>query len=107
MAPKKKLVKQEPFLTAVARKLGHAAGSLTKATHDLTDSVSTLPKDIATKVHDMANATDGEQTPTRTRRAKPIRKRVRSAVPVRRKHSRAVTAKRGKKSRVRRSSRKP
>jgi len=37
MTAKKRSGKQEPLLNTVARKLGHAAGTLTKATHKLTE----------------------------------------------------------------------
>jgi hypothetical protein len=35
MVKKKKLAGQEPFLSAVARKLGRAAGTLAKVTHEV------------------------------------------------------------------------
>jgi hypothetical protein len=40
----------EPLLTAVARKLGHAAGALAKVTHELTGSISNLPQDAKEKM---------------------------------------------------------
>jgi hypothetical protein len=40
MATKKKTAKTEPLLNTVARKLGHAAGKLARATHHLTDNLS-------------------------------------------------------------------
>ena len=40
MPAKKQSKKQEPLLNAVARKLGHAAGKLTKATQELTENLS-------------------------------------------------------------------
>ena len=62
MAPKKKPVKQEPFLNSVARKLGHAAGTLTKVTHDLTDNVTTLTESVATKVQEVTGTSSAERT---------------------------------------------
>jgi hypothetical protein len=40
MAAKKKTAKMEPLLNTLARKLGHAAGKLTLATHHLTENLS-------------------------------------------------------------------
>jgi len=50
MTAKKRSGKQEPLLNTVARKLGHAAGTLTKATHKLTENLSALPETVATRV---------------------------------------------------------
>jgi hypothetical protein len=52
MAVKKRNVTQEPLLNTVARKLGHAAGTLSKVTHELTENLSGLPENLATKVRD-------------------------------------------------------
>lgn len=46
---------QEPFLSAVARKLGHAAGRFTQATQELTQNLSALPANVAAKVREAAN----------------------------------------------------
>jgi hypothetical protein len=48
MTPKKQPVKKEPFLNAVARKLGHAAGTLTHVAQGLTETRSALPNDAST-----------------------------------------------------------
>jgi hypothetical protein len=48
MTPKKQPVKKEPFLNAVARKLGHAAGTLTHVAQGLTETLSALPNDAST-----------------------------------------------------------
>lgn len=40
MAPRKRTVTQEPLLSTLARKLGHAAGTLTKVTQEFADNVS-------------------------------------------------------------------
>ncbi len=55
MAAKKRLGTQEPLLNTAARKLGHAAGSLTKATHQFTENLSGLVETVESKVRDAAN----------------------------------------------------
>lgn len=104
MAPKKQLVKQPPFLKSMARKLGHAAGALTKATHDFADNVSTLTESAVTKVQEVTGAVTSDQTKT-IKPAKHAKKRARSVVRARSTKSRSTKAKSGKKSKVRRSSR--
>ena len=75
MAAKKQPVKQEPFLNTVARKLGQAAGTLTKVTQELTENLSTFPESVATKMRKAANSgTPGERSQVRTRHP---RKRIR------------------------------
>lgn len=73
MAAKKRRVKQEPLLNTVARKLGHAAGALTKATHEFTENLSALPENLSTKVLKAANIGKAKNRPARfkksTRRA--------------------------------------
>lgn len=54
MTAKKRLTKQEPLLNAVARKLGHAAGTFTKVTHKLTDNLSALPGAVTAQVQEAA-----------------------------------------------------
>jgi len=49
-------VTREPLLSAVARKLGHAAGRLTQATQELTENLSALPTSVAAKVREAANS---------------------------------------------------
>jgi hypothetical protein len=105
MAPKKKSVKQEPFLNSMARKLGHAAGTLTKVTHDLTDNVTTLTESVATKVQEVTSASGAERTPARTKPAKQTRKRAHSVAGARSKKSRSSGTKRAAKTKARRSSR--
>lgn len=53
---KKRTVRQEPMLNTVARKLGHAAGTLTNFTQELRENLSTLPDSVAKKVREAANA---------------------------------------------------
>ena len=55
MAAKKQSVKQEPLLNTAARKLGHAAGALTKATHQFTEDLSGLVETVESKVRDAAH----------------------------------------------------
>jgi hypothetical protein len=55
MTSKKRPVTQDPLLTAVARKLGHAAGKLTKATQELTENISALPGTVTKKLRGAAN----------------------------------------------------
>lgn len=56
MTAKKRPVKQNPLLTAVARKLGHAAGKLTKVTYELTENISALPGTVTKKLRGATNA---------------------------------------------------
>jgi hypothetical protein len=68
MAAKKQPVKQEPFLNTVARKLGQAAGTLTKVTQELTENLSTFPESVETKMRKAANSgTPGKRSRVRTR----------------------------------------
>ena len=56
MAAKKRTVTHELLLNTVARKLGHAAGTLTKVTQELADNVSAVPESVAAKVRQAARA---------------------------------------------------
>ena len=47
---------QEPFLNTVARKLGHAAGTLTNVAQELTDNISALPQAATNTVRSTARA---------------------------------------------------
>jgi hypothetical protein len=83
MATKKASAKQEPLLNTVARKLGHAAGTLTKVTQDFTESLSELPEAVTTKMQQIANAATPAKLPrTRTSRAKKRSRRTASASTV-------------------------
>ncbi len=78
MAIKKRAVKQQPLLNTVARKLGHAAGQLTKVTQELTKSLSALPESVTTKVHKAVNTGAAPDRPRiQTRRTKKARNAVR------------------------------
>jgi hypothetical protein len=53
----------EPFLNTVARKLGHAAGTLTNVAQELTQNLSTLPDAVSTKVREAARANKPTRRP--------------------------------------------
>ena len=77
MAAKKKPVKHEPLLTTVARKLGRAAGTLTKVTQEVSENLSTLPESVATKMRKAARInTSKKRSRVRTRRPKKGLRRV-------------------------------
>jgi hypothetical protein len=83
MATKKASPKQEPLLNAVARKLGHAAGTLTKVTQEFTENLSELPETVTAKMQQIANAaTPAGHTRTRPRHAKKRNRRAASATAV-------------------------
>ncbi len=85
-------VRDEPLLSTVARKLGHAAGTVTKVTQELTENLSTLPVNVATKVRNATNiGTLGKRARVRTRRP---RKSVRQAAPRPRTKRRVAVGKR-------------
>jgi len=66
LTAKKRAVSQEPLLNTVARKLGRAAGTLTKVTQELTENLSTFPDSVAMKVREAAHVT----TPARRSRVR-------------------------------------
>jgi hypothetical protein len=68
MAAKKRTATQEPLLNTVARTLGHAAGTLTKVTHEFTENLSTLPENLATKVRETANIGAPKSRPRRPKK---------------------------------------
>jgi hypothetical protein len=76
MTAKKQSVNSEPLLSAVARKLGHAAGALTKVTQQLTSNISSLPKDARLKI-DEAFARRGKKPTGRSSSSIQPRKKVR------------------------------
>lgn len=53
---KSELRSREPLLSTVARKIGRAAGTVSKMTQDLTETFSALPRAVTAKMHDAANA---------------------------------------------------
>jgi hypothetical protein len=88
MGKTKKLPGREPLLSAVARKLGRAAGTLAKVTHDVTGSLSSVTDAMEARVSETApkqKSKSQTQRRTRTRRAvaatrdpkrKPTKRRV-------------------------------
>ena len=79
-ATKKQSAKQKR-LNEVARKLGHAAGTLTKATREFAESFSSLPESVATKVREAANI-DTTAERSRARAQNPRKKIRRTARPL-------------------------
>jgi hypothetical protein len=76
MPKKKQLNKQEPLLNTVARKLGQVAGTLTKATHGLTENLSAIPETVTTKLREAADVVPAGHAHSRTRHN---RKKIRIA----------------------------
>ena len=70
MTTRKRPGTKEPLLNKVARKLGYAAGTLTKVTQELTENLSALPENVTTKVRDTRHRRKKIQTVTRLKRAK-------------------------------------
>jgi hypothetical protein len=50
MKARNKHSESEPLLNAVARKLGHAAGAVSKMTHELTETLSGVPEAVTAKI---------------------------------------------------------
>src|SRR5258708_2880093 len=71
MAKTKKLPGQEPLLSAVARKLGRAAGTLAKVTHEVTGSLSSV-----TDAARVGEATPKQGSTSRTRGRNPTLRAV-------------------------------
>jgi hypothetical protein len=94
MKARKRKATPEPLLNTVARKLGRAAGTLTKATQELTESLAAFPETATAKVRDAAGIS-----------APPERSRTRAARTHRMKSGATVNKKRrslmGKSSRRR------
>ena len=68
MPAKKRRATQEPLLNTFARKLGHAAGTVTKVTHEFTENLSALPENLATKVRETANIGTPKRRPRRPKK---------------------------------------
>src|SRR5712691_6009428 len=81
MAAKKRSGKQEPLLNTVARKLGHAAGTLTNVTHKFTENLSTLPETVTTRVRKASII--GTRTGRSEPRARRPKKKTRNTVGIR------------------------
>ena len=78
MTAKKRSARLEPLLNTVARRLGHAAGTFTKVTHDLTESLTALPTVVSAKVREAAQAAPTKATVRRTWSAKAPRRPTRN-----------------------------
>lgn len=90
MAAKKHALTQEPLLSTVARKLGHAAGTITNMTHELADNVSAMPETVAARVR-QAVKIGGSAGSTRGR-IRQARQKLSRAVRPRRTKARAAGA---------------
>lgn len=78
MTGRKRKATREPLLNTVARKLGYAAGTLTRATHEITENLAALPETVSTRVRGAA-AVAAPSERSRTGAARPSRK-TRAAV---------------------------
>ena len=73
MTAKKLGEKQEPFLNTVARRLGHAAGTLTNVAQELTENLAALPEAVSTKMRQTATGSDVAADRTRHPKKKTAR----------------------------------
>jgi hypothetical protein len=89
MSAKKHRVTQEPLLSTVARKLGYAAGTLTKVTQELADNVSAVPETVAAKVRHAVKI--GESAGSAGGRIRHARKKLSRAIRSRRTATVAAT----------------
>ena len=81
---------QEPFLNSVARKLGHAAGTLTNVAQEFTESLSALPQTVSTSIRQVAEKT--KATPRSKRKIRrPARKRTQTATIAKRKAAKKLS----------------
>jgi hypothetical protein len=90
MAAKRHALTQEPLLSTVARKLGHAAGTITNMTHELADNVSAMPETVAAKVRQAVKI--GGSAASSRGRIRQARKNLSRAVRPRRTRERAAGA---------------
>lgn len=79
----KRSASQEPLMNAIARKLGGAAGTITKATKELAENLSAIPENVLQK----SKTVGKEAGSKRTARGRHATKKTRST-------ARALTAKR-------------
>jgi hypothetical protein len=93
MTARKRKATREPLLNTVARKLGHAAGTLTRATHELTENLAALPGTASARVHKAASAAAPAER-SRTRAARTHRMKGRVAGAKKRKSLRDVSSRR-------------
>ena len=68
MTAKKHSRKPEPLLNAMARKLGHAAGTIAKVTQEFTGNLSSLPDAVTAKMREAANIGTSAAPSSRTAR---------------------------------------
>lgn len=74
MPARKRKTTREPLLNTVARKLGHAAGTLTKATQELTENLAAFPETVSKTVREAANAAASAERPRlRAARTRPTK----------------------------------
>jgi hypothetical protein len=60
----------EPLLNTVARKIGHAAGAVSKMTQELTETLSAAPKAVTARLRHAAKADSSTERPRSRPRAK-------------------------------------
>jgi hypothetical protein len=68
--------RHEPLLNAVARRIGHAAGAVSKMRQELTETLSAGPMAITAKMRDPAKMGNATERPQGRRRAKKDATRV-------------------------------
>jgi|HubBroStandDraft_3_1064219.scaffolds.fasta_scaffold01013_11 hypothetical protein len=93
MPARKRKATPEPLLNTVARKLGHAAGTLTKATHELTENLAALPATVSTSMREAASAAAPAER-RRARGARMHRMKGRAAVNKKQKSPRGTPSRR-------------
>jgi hypothetical protein len=71
----RKKVEQEPLLNSVARRLGHIAGTLANATHNLSESVPGIMDRVSSTVGEtLGSSKKGKSSAKKTSGAKAIKK---------------------------------
>jgi hypothetical protein len=65
---------KEPLLNTVARKLGHAAGTLTNVAQELSENISTLPETVSRKMRQVAMPGAARRSKKKTGRASGAKK---------------------------------
>jgi hypothetical protein len=96
MTARKRKATREPLLSTVARKLGHAAGTITKATQELTENLAALPKTVTTRVRGSASAAvPARRSRSRTARGSQIKEGA-AAVNRKRKAPKGKTSRHGR-----------
>ncbi len=98
MAKTKKLPGQEPLLSTVARRLGRAAGTFAKVTHEVTGSLSSVTDAMAARV---GEAVPKQKSKSQTQR----RARTHRAVAASRAPKRKPASKRASRTKSKRGTR--